>query len=324
MSSSNLNFSLLWQKYAQLVAKVLAALLALLALYFIAKMIWLWVDYAQPKTILATSNPNSVNSSVQTINANKIAQMHLFGAANQTAEPVEEVVGETHLNLKLLGVYVDSDELQSSAIIKTGGNKEKVYWIGDKLEGVGASQVSLKRVEPLKVIINNNGRNETLTLLEKLNEQVIASVDSNKKEADNNTNGKTIDKRRDSRLTKDLTDMRNKLAQSPQSYAGLARFEPVVDNAGQIAGFKVAPGKDPRMFSRLGLRRNDVVKSINGQGLSNDAYWTALKQLRTAETLEISIERNGQPVTLLLNLGANNSSQKQNIQPEVRQEIKIQ
>ncbi len=324
MNTSNQNFAAFWQKNASSITKILAVLFLILTLYILAKLIWLWVDYAQPDNPVANDPSTPITSSNNKVNVNKIAQMHLFGTANRTEEPVEQVSGETKLSLKLVGVYVDSNEQLSSAIIRSSSNQEKVYWIGDKLQGVGRNQVELKKVEPLRVIIRNGARNETLTLLEKLNKQVIASAKKPLAEVKPG-DGKTIDKRQDSRLTKDLSDIRNKLSQSPQSYADLARFEMVTDNAGQVSGFKVAPGKDPRMFSRLGLRRNDVITSVNGEALSNQAYWTVLEQLQTAESLEVNIERNGQPITLLLNLGAGQRSNQQNDQPrDNTRDLKIQ
>ncbi|NVJ64863.1 MAG: type II secretion system protein GspC [Gammaproteobacteria bacterium] len=323
MNTLNQNFAAFWQKNAAAITKIIAALLLLLALFILAKLVWLWIGFSQPSEVIIADTPVARTSPKSNVNANKIAQMHLFGEANRAAEPVEEVSGETRLSLKLIGVYVDSNDQLSSAIIRSGGNKEKVYWVGDRIDGVGGSRVELKKVEPLRVIIRNGAKNETLTLLEKLNQQVIASAKKPLAEA-NASDSKTIDKRRDSRLTQDLADIRDKLSQSPQSYADLARFEMVTDDAGQVSGFKVAPGKDPRMFSRLGLRRNDVVTSVNGEALSNQAYWTVLEQLQTAETLEVNIERNGQPITLLLNLGAQQESNQQDQPRNDTRDLKIQ
>lgn len=301
MNTPNQQLSNFWKANSSLLTKAIAALLFIFALYILAKLIWLWVDFSQPKQIDAGGEVIKT-SSKKRVSINRVAQMHLFGEAG-TEEVVEEVTGETALNLKLIGVYVDSNDQLSSAIIRSGANKEYVYWIGDKIKGVSSRNVELKKVEPLRVIIRNGAKNETLTLLEKLNQDVLNSK-SKLVRNQRQSSDKTIDKRRDSRLTKDLKDMREKLSESPQSFVGLAKFEAVIDDGGQVAGFKVAPGKDPRMFSRLGLRRNDVIKSVNGSGLSNNGYFTVLEQLQTADTLEVSIERNGQPITLLLNLGS--------------------
>ncbi len=322
MNKSNQNIINFWKNNSGMLTKAIAGLLLLLALYLLAKIVWLWVDYSQPKAAPST-NVRAIKAPVKNkVNVDKLVQMHLFGEANAVAEVEEEVTGETNLSLKLIGVYVDPEEPQSSAIIRSGNN-EKVYWIGDNLEGVGSSKVELRKVEPLRVIIRNNGRNETLTLLEQLNKDVLASGDKKNEELDD-SNSKTIDKRKDSQLARDLNDIRKKLSQSPQSFNDLAKFQVVTDNTGQVSGFKVAPGKDPRLFSRLGLRRNDVVTSINGQSLNSQAYWTLLDQMQTAESLDITVERNGRPVRLLLNLGAADSNQPKEERKPDNRDLKIQ
>ncbi|MRX28215.1 type II secretion system protein GspC [Kangiella sp. HZ709] len=319
MNKSNQNIINFWKSNSGMLTKAVAGLLLLLALYVLAKIVWLWVDYSQPKTVTSTNLRTIKAPSKNKVNVNKIVQMHLFGEANAVAEVEEEVTGETNLSLKLIGVYVDPEEPLSSAIIRSGNN-EKVYWIGDNLEGVGSSKVELRKVEPLRVIIRNNGRNETLTLLEQLNKDVLASGEKKDEEADS----KTIDKRKDSQLARDLNDIRKKLSQSPQSFNDLAKFQVVTDNTGQVSGFKVAPGKDPRLFSRLGLRRNDVVTSINGQSLNSQAYWTLLDQMQTAESLDITVERNGRPVRLLLNLGTPDLNQPKEERKPDNRDLKIQ
>lgn len=305
MSSSNRNFSNLWQKNASIIGKLLAAALVLLALYWLAKMVWLWIDFAQPRALEHISVATPVSNKPAKVDVNQIANKHLFGIANAKPAEEEKVYGETKLNLKLLGVYVGDSENSSSAIIKAD-NKEAVYWIGENVNIAGRSNVKLRRVEPFQVIISNNGRNETLTLLEKLNKEAIAASEAAKRA------GKVLDKRADSSLTRELYDVRNKLSSSPQSFADLANFQPVVGSDGQLSGFKISPGKDPQLFTKLGLRRNDVVKSLNGIELNEQGYWTALDQLLISDTLEISLERNGQPVTLLVGLGptANSKSQE--------------
>lgn len=268
-------------------------------------MVWLWIDFAQPRALEHISVATPVSNKPAKVDVNQIANKHLFGIANAKPAEEEKVYGETKLNLKLLGVYVGDSENSSSAIIKAD-NKEAVYWIGENVNIAGRSNVKLRRVEPFQVIISNNGRNETLTLLEKLNKEAIAASEAAKRA------GKVLDKRADSSLTRELYDVRNKLSSSPQSFADLANFQPVVGSDGQLSGFKISPGKDPQLFTKLGLRRNDVVKSLNGIELNEQGYWTALDQLLISDTLEISLERNGQPVTLLVGLGptANSKSQE--------------
>lgn len=290
------NFTQFVQQRGRLIARIVALILGVISLYVLAKLVWLWVDFFQPLPDVAPVKSIPTPTKQPTVNVERIAALHIFGEANA---PVEEQVEaeETKLNLKLLGTYVSEDESINSAIIQSGGNQENVYFIGDKLKVRG--NVTLHKVETLKVIIKNGGKYETLTLLEQLNKQVMSTV---KKTELSKGPERTIDKRRDARLSRELAEMKQKLYDNPQSMMDIARVERVIDDSGQVSGYKVSPGKDPRMFTRLGLRRNDVITSVNGQPLNDQGLMGVLNELNNAQSVEVTIERNGQPVTLLLGI----------------------
>ncbi|AOE49018.1 type II secretion system protein GspC [Kangiella sediminilitoris] len=294
MNVTSKNFTQFVQQRGRLIARIVALVLGVICLYVLAKLVWLWVDYFQPMPAVTPVNTAPIPDKQPTVNIERIAAMHLFGEANA---PVEQQVEaeETKLNLKLLGTYVSDDDNVSSAIIQSNGSQEDVYFIGDKLKVRG--NVTLHQVETLKVIIKNGGKFETLTLLEQLNKQVLSTA---KKPELSESQERTIDKRRDVRLSRELSEMKQKLYENPQSFMDVARVERVIGADGQVSGYKVAPGKDPRMFTRLGLRRNDVITSVNGQPLNDKDLMGMLTELNSAQSVEVTIERNGQPVTLLL------------------------
>ncbi|GAA4358936.1 type II secretion system protein GspC [Kangiella marina] len=314
MNSMMNNFNQFVQQRGRLVARIVAGILAVISLYILAKLVWLWVEFFQPPPELAPVKNAVVPTKQPSINIESIASLHLFGEANA---PVEEQVEaeETKLNLKLLGTYVSSEKELSSAIIESNGSQESVYFIGDKLKVRG--QVTLHKVETLQVIIKNGGKYETLTLVEQLNQQVMSSAskpESNLKESPE----RTIDKRRDARLSRELAEMKEQIYTNPQALKDIANVQPVVDASGQVSGFKVSPGKDPRMFTRLGLRRNDVITSVNGQQLSNEGMMGVMNELSNSDSVEVTIERNGQPVTLILGISdTSNQRSRPNIEPNL-------
>ncbi len=302
------------QQRGRLIAQVLAALLTVITLYIVAKLIWLWIGFFQP--------PQQVEPVVQTrpqqtnrpaVDINKLVSLHVFGEAGRVEEETVQAE-ETRLNLKLLGTYVSDEEELSSAIIQANGRDEKAYFINDKLQVSG--NVVLEKVETLKVILKNNGKLETLTLEEQLNQSALEKPKQSLVPSEPGAGERTIDKRRDSRLTSELAEMKDKVFTDPQSLADLAKFEQVVDESGVVTGYKVAPGSDPRMFARLGLRRNDVIKSVNGTQLNEQGLLGIANELTSADSLEITIERDGQPVTLLL--GLSELSQQQKSDPNER------
>ena len=76
------------------------------------------------------------------------------------------------------------------------------------------------------------------------------------------------------------------------------------------------------MFTRLGLRRNDVITSVNGQKLSNEGMMGVMNELSNSDSVEVTIQRNGQPVTLILgisDMGSQRprSNSRPNIEPNL-------
>jgi len=76
-----------------------------------------------------------------------------------------------------------------------------------------------------------------------------------------------------------------------------ARVEPnIVD--GQTAGFAVRMIRPGSLFAMLGLRVGDVLREVNGVSLdSPEKALLIFQQLREARQINISLERDGQPVT---------------------------
>ncbi len=77
------------------------------------------------------------------------------------------------------------------------------------------------------------------------------------------------------------------------------RIEPV-SRAGRVVGvcvFGVGPGS---LLAGLGLQSGDVILRVNGfEVASPDRCLAAYARLRTADTLTVTIERDGRPITLL-------------------------
>ena len=70
---------------------------------------------------------------------------------------------------------------------------------------------------------------------------------------------------------------------------------------GQQQGYRVYPGRDRKQFAALGLRPGDLIKDIDGAALTDPKQAMEIFQnLGTAEEVSVTVERNGQPETLIL------------------------
>ena len=69
-------------------------------------------------------------------------------------------------------------------------------------------------------------------------------------------------------------------------------------SGGAVSGMKILSVKDGSLFSKLGLRRGDVLMRINGTELDVKKGFAIFNQLKDAKNLTVDLTRQGQPVTL--------------------------
>jgi general secretion pathway protein C len=224
--------------------------------------------------------------------AREIAGAHLFGRASATqvieAKPTQQIAPDTRLNLSLHGVLVYNPLGSSLAIISSGGKREVVYALGEKIVG----NTILQAVHPDRVIIRRSGKDETLRLPVKS----VLTVDG--------VAGKSLS--RSSRSLGDLPssakDLRDRLVKDPSLMADLATMRPYKRN-GKLIGFRIQPKKDPALLASFGVQPGDVITSINGIELnSNRQGIVALGKLRRAKNVDLIILRGGAEVPVSISL----------------------
>ncbi|MEM9101227.1 MAG: type II secretion system protein GspC [Pseudomonadota bacterium] len=285
--------------------------LGVFTVYVLSQITWQVIDLTtsnnetRPTVVL---NPAASSSKLsEKINVSRIANSHIFGrpeVVKKTAAPVvktQDKPTETSLNAKLRAVFASTDVKLSNATIELGRD-QNVYFIGDRFKGATLREVNLDHV-----IIERNGRREMLSM-EKFAAKGSSSSSTStrsvasKSSGDRDKKKRVLDKRRDRRATAALLDLRKKVSENPMSVADVITGAPHMKD-GQFIGFKIRPGKDRRLFSRLGLRSNDVVTSINGTVL--DDPQTAMQmmgQMNSIEELNLSVLRGSQQVDLQFSL----------------------
>ncbi len=213
----------------------------------------------------------------------RIAALHLFGAAPRegaTGAPIN--APETTLKLVLNGVLAATDVQAARAIIHTPDGTEKPYRVGDLLPG----NAILKEIYPDRVLLERNGRYETLPLPRERGGNLGAPARTGAGPA----------------LAHELRTYRRRLLSNPDSVFRLLRVIPTRQD-GQFVGFRIYPARDRALFTRVGLRPGDLVTAVNGIQL-NDARnsMRALQVLRSANSIRLSVLRGGQSVNLNFNL----------------------
>ena len=95
---------------------------------------------------------------------------------------------------------------------------------------------------------------------------------------------------------------RNWSRRTPRGFFEVVRPQPFMPN-GQLKGYRIYPGPNRQQFASLGLRAGDLVTEINGIALNNPAQgMEVFRSLGDAPQVTVTVERDGQPQVLSLNM----------------------
>ena len=72
---------------------------------------------------------------------------------------------------------------------------------------------------------------------------------------------------------------------------------------GELKGYRLSPGKDAALFKQVGLKRNDLAVSINGNDLTDMQQALAvMAELKTMTEATITVERQNELIDIILAL----------------------
>ncbi len=306
------------------VQKLQLALMLVLAIwscYSFAQILWALVpDATVDSTVAAPINPAIVQRLSQSsinVELDDLLGLGLFGeplidaetilpnevAPTSSRDGIENGAQETRLDLLLQGVLASSSTGLGVAVIEVKGTQAN-YKVGDKLPLSGA--ISLAKVMPKQVVIDNDGTYELLRLFEEGildNMRARGATEVGPVQVPT-ANEKSAQTERDVDRSQLASAYRQQFYDNPQSLADVVRISAVRTDAG-IAGYRVAPGRDTQQFRALGFKAGDVITAVNGLTLSDPANTVQLYQLmRDAAEASFDVDRNGTPVSISVSLGS--------------------
>jgi general secretion pathway protein C len=212
-----------------------------------------------------------------------IASWHLFGLPLDDAQ-----VAATTLALTLRGTVDSSDPALGTAVIAGPDQTDAGYHVGDVLPGGGV----LEAIHADHVEIRNNGRRESLALTDTpaANQTGTAASPAQASAAAGAaaivvgaTGARTAE-----------TSAQTTAAAALGSQANVL---PVVEN-GQMVGARIAVA-DVALLERVGLRRDDVVLSVDGQPIAAGGFNQALEgRLRAGTGIDLVVRRDGREQTV--------------------------
>ena len=216
-----------------------------------------------------------------------------FGSA-VSAEKAPEPVAATQLKLKLWGTAVFAKGNSFSIIEDQGARKQGVYGIGATVPG----NATVKSIEWDRVILAHNGKDEILELEEpKTNAGPAKAAVAQAPAPGAGANGSGIQQTAENEFTVPKTEVDTALENMSQLFTQI-RAVPHFEG-GQSIGFRLFAIRRGSLFDRIGLKNGDIIRSINGNEMTDPSKAMALLQeLRESNNLDVDITRNQQPQKL--------------------------
>ena len=276
-----------WGPGLQNVAPILARVFLVLWLaWLLAALTWSLLP--QRASAPAMQPPSHASVSTHRVDAGRVANQHLFG--QYAPQTVSADAPDTTLALTLHGIVAGKHPQDSRALIVVNGDEEP-YAVGAQLPG-GAQ---IRAIYPDRVMLDRDGRVEALRL---------PKADLGQDQAPNRvvTSAPTLGMAPSSGLPPNLGQLRQQIVNNPQRLMDVVRAMPVMQG-NKLTGYRVYPAGNNSAFAQLGLRPGDIVTGVNGIPLTDPAQsMRVLSALKTSDQISISMLRNGQPQTQVVQI----------------------
>jgi len=261
----------------------------------LAKVIWVAVEWSLP---LPTAGVEHTGSGVQHAlhyRYRLASEAELKAPPKPTKRPTPKPKQGSLAGYKLVGIYSTPKQ---AIVTLMKGTKSTVISTGPK--GGDVAGYRLKEANATAAVFVRGSEKVTLKLYDKQTSSSsktaapVASMESKpapkavSKEAVKQSAG--IVERGDTKvISRTLIE---EYTQNPDKiWKNIGLYE--VKNGGKLDGFKVRFVRRGSPFEKLGLKRGDVIKAINGEPITD--YATPMRMLRDADTIDdlsLTIERN--------------------------------
>ncbi|WP_300319385.1 type II secretion system protein GspC [Idiomarina sp.] len=239
---------------------------------------------------------NSTSSSANSVDISRIEALHLFGQSEKQGPRNSRNAPKTTLNVRLIGVSASSNPERSAAIIQQG-SQQRTYIIG---ESIGSSRVTVEEIYADRVILDNNGRLETLVMEDVGEDRPALSLTVDEAVADERSPEGSAENDK-SRTEFVETELRN-IADDPSSIMEYVSISPAMEG-GSLVGYRLKAAKNPELFQQAGFQNGDLAVAINGYDLTDmEQAMLASEELANQKQVSIEIERDGERMELSFEL----------------------
>ena len=259
--------------------------LAIKLLWLIVQLVWLTAtDLDQPE-----------DRSIKVLHYKVKLTPNQISAPVVVSRKLTKIVGSIK-EIKLLAVYSSS---HTSVVTIEYKKKTKVLGSGDvvngfKFESAGNNFAIFSREgKEYKIVLIKNSKAEESMHMIKISKPVpkkIEKMQTKKKilgEVINEGSTKIIDRSLLDHYANDMDDIYKNI--------GIAEMKKGKD----LTGFKINFVKRDSPFAKLGIHRNDVIKSINGQEITSyNAAFSVYKTIKDIDNLSLVIVRDNEEMEL--------------------------
>lgn len=265
---------------------ILAINIIALALFTNSLANWTW-QIIQP-TLTPVIAQSAKDSAKRDIDLQVLLAANLFGTAEipeSSTFTSPDQVPLSSLNLILTGVVVAGEE--SIALISVSGQQQLPYTIGEEV----AQGAILDTVYPDRVILQRSGILESLVLKDAVDSLIQTETTRSRLPAKISIN--------------DIRSMGGNSYSFPHQLIKEQLKNPKFLSDARIVprknggGFLVQRLKKGSLYEKLGLKRGDVIESIDGQAINTaqDAM-SHYQKLNGQGQIQVGVVRNGQPQML--------------------------
>lgn len=268
--------------------------------YTFARVFWLLVPAATvdvrparlPASQMYESTQSSVKVDIQALQRTFVLSTGLPG--NNPAPVGSSAADTTRLNLRLRGAVVSSKSELSSAIISSGDSQHH-YRPGDSLDSAGPG-VTLIEVHATHVLINNNGRTESLWMYPQ----------------ETNQDSTTLTYVGDRVLSREAVVAQSDFQASNMGVDGVGQLSDYLrvqlyQVDGELRGIQLRYGSRQDLLSRVGLQVGDVITAVDDVNITEAPQLPSLLQrLDEQDSVRLTVMRGGSE--LLVNINKANGS----------------
>ncbi len=203
----------------------------------------------------------------------------------------DDIPVPTALPVQLVGTMVHSDQRRSVATLSlSSGSKVISYRVGETIDGIG----KVEKIERKKVFFRNRNAYDRMEYAEiKSKGPTMFGLSRPQVSAEPievNGNNVVVKRAEVNKQLNNLPELLNQASTVPNFVPG---------SGGKINGFRIVNMQPGSVFEKFGLKRFDVIKSVNGETVDSPSKAMEMyNQLKSSSQIAIIVERDGSDQTL--------------------------